>query len=92
MRKIRFFEQADRTGENITYSWILDVDKRTIYGLFVKQLPAWKWVSGRPGCFVTNDKTIAEKTAVTLGLIIQSNGSHAVHNAPRLLIDIWTEN
>jgi len=85
MRTVRFFEQADRTGDNITYSWILDVDKRTIEGLFVKNLPAWKWVSGKPGCFVTNDKILAEKTAITLGLTPQSNGSHAVHNAPQLL-------
>jgi len=75
-KPVRFFEQADRTGSNVIYSWIIDAPKRA-----ARHLPGWKWVHGRPGSFVTNDQRLAAETAARLGLTPQSNGTHAVHNA-----------
>ncbi len=76
-KPVRFFEQADRTGDKITYSWIIDAPKRA-----ARHLPGWKWVHGRPGSFVTNDQRLAAETAARHGLTPQSNGTHDVHNAP----------
>lgn len=77
---IRLYEQADRTGDNITYSWILDAGKQ-----FAKCLVDWKWVRGKPGCFVTNDKKLAQDTARLFELDVISNGSHEVHHASKCL-------
>ena len=77
---MRLYEQADRTGNYITYSWIFDAGKQ-----YAKYLVNWKWVRGKPGCFVTNDKQVAQDTARLFNLAIQSNGSHAVHHASKCL-------
>jgi hypothetical protein len=73
----RIYEQADKTGEKVTYSWIWDAPynyKNTAesYG--------WKWIKGRPGCYVTNNRDAAIRTASDYGISIISNGTHAVHN------------
>ena len=75
-KPVRFFEQADRTGDNVTYSWIIDAPKRA-----ARHLPGWKWVHGRPGSFVTNDQRLAAETSARLCYNFVSNGTHAVCNA-----------
>jgi hypothetical protein len=67
---MRLYEQADRTGNHITYSWILDAGKQ-----YAKCLGDWRWVRGKPGCFVTSDKQLAQDTARQFNLAVMSNGS-----------------
>lgn len=80
---MRLLEQADRTGDEFTYSWLLD-------GLSGRAgLPTqWKWVRGRPGCWVTNDWHAALSLARNAGLEILSNGTHEVHGAPGKLVSV----
>jgi len=79
---MRICEQVDKTGEKLTYSWLLD-------GAYVyrKHLKAWKWVPGLrcAGCFVTNDENLAKETANKFKLNVISNGTHNCHNAPSKL-------
>jgi len=74
---MKLYEQVDVTNGKPTYSWILDAPYK-----FRKHLPEWKWVRGRPGCFVTNDKAAAYQLAVQWKLSVTSNGSHKVHGMP----------
>ncbi len=82
MIRLRMLEQADtsiRTGEPI-YSWILEAP----YASRGRLMTGWKWVKGAgcSGCFVTNEASLALAQSTRLGLPIESNGTHAVHNVP----------
>jgi hypothetical protein len=76
---MRMTEQADKTGEKITYSWLLEA----LYAQR-KQLLGWKWIRGAgcKGCYVTNDSALALRTAKRWGLNIGSNSTHEVHKVP----------
>ena len=70
---MKIYEQADSGTNGPIYSWILDARYRCR-----KALDGWKWVSGRPGCFVTNNRNLAQAAAQRFGLAVESNGTHAV--------------
>lgn len=76
---MQMHEQADVTGTNVTYSWLLDAP----YAVR-NDLHGWKWLKGAgcKGCYVTNDSEIALRTAVKFKLNIKSNGTHEVHAVP----------
>lgn len=83
---MKIYEQADKTGDRITFSWILDgVAKRA-----AKRLgPAWKWTRGPGrgrGVFVTNDPEAAAAAQHAHGCPLESNGTHAVHGCHGLLV------
>lgn len=75
----RMYEQADKTGDRVTYSWILDGLKRG----YARRLPGWKYV-GRC-CWVTNDAALAARHIGREVAGVTSNGTHAVHGVPGLL-------
>ena len=45
---MKLYEQADKTGGETRYSWLLDAPYRMKKAL---EPLGWKWVKGRPGCF-----------------------------------------
>lgn len=71
------YEQADTGKDGFIYSWILEAPYKAR-----KQLDGWKWVRGKPGCYVTNSNQLANATADRLHLKIVSNGTHKAINAP----------
>jgi hypothetical protein len=82
------YEQADRTGETVRYSWMVSRGYATRGEM---DRLGWKWISGRPrGCFVTNDpvavsafrRAMAALTAEQTAPSIVSNGTHDRANAP----------
>jgi hypothetical protein len=79
---MRIQEQVDRTGDNLTYSWLLEAP----YTMRNK-LSGWKWLKGHgcKGCYVTNDKELAIHTAGQYKCRIISNGTHQRSGAPMLL-------
>jgi hypothetical protein len=81
MNTMRLFEQAD-LGDDFTYSWILEAPYK-----LRSQLEQWEWVPGHrcPGCYVTKDQDVAKLAAEIYGLTIQTNNTHAVIGAPKLL-------
>lgn len=87
MNYLRMYEQVDRTGDNLTYSWIFDAPYRR-WKKVMDKLPAWKWVRGAgcPGSFVTTEKKAALEMSSTNFVDIRSNGSHDSHKAPYLLV------
>lgn len=90
---MRIFEQADTSTTapcGAIYSWILDgIKHNSAYGRRLKHR-GWKWVSGRPGSFVTNDAVAAADQAAAACCDIKTNGSHAAIGAPALLCDPTT--
>lgn len=71
---MRIWEQADKTGERVHYSWMLDGAKKW-------QSPGagWKWVPGSRcrGVHSTTCISLVIAYAVRHGLRITSNGTHA---------------
>ena len=79
---MRLFEQADKTGEKVTYSWLLEAPYR-----MRNDLPAWTWIKGvgGKGCFVTRNllAVIITSRKYKLGKPV-SNGTHDIHNLREL--------
>ncbi len=77
------WEQVDKTGERLTYSWMWEAPYNYKYKA---EQEGWKWVRGKPrGCYVTNSKEVAERTRLFYGCKIRSNGTHEVHKALAVL-------
>jgi hypothetical protein len=74
---MKLYEQADKTGDNVTYSWLLEAPYK-----MRKELDAWKWIKGvgGRGCFVTRNLLAVLLTSrkYKLGKPV-SNGTHDVH-------------
>ncbi len=71
---MKLYEQADKTGDKVTYSWLLEAP----YNMRGR-LVDWKWVKGvgGKGCYVTNNLLLAIVTARRFGLGKPiSNGTH----------------
>jgi hypothetical protein len=83
---MRLVEQVDRTTiDSIIYSWLLEAGKS-----MEKQLPGWKWINGRKGCFVTNDIAVAKQTAGRFNIDkVTGNGTHATHGACMSPLQDW---
>jgi hypothetical protein len=87
MNAVRMYEQADKGIHYFIYSWILDGisgNKKSD----MAQL-GWKWIRGKPtGSYVTSSKEAAVRLAAMCNVVIQSNGTHDVINAPGMLISM----
>lgn len=78
---MKLYEQADRTGDKVTYSWMLDAPYKMRKELLSE---GWKWIKG-VGCrgsFVTNELITALDTARKYKLgAPESNGTHTAVKA-----------
>ena len=82
---IRIWEQADRTGDKVRYSWLLSgVSYHTRKRM--EEL-GWKWIRGIgcKGVYSTSDADTAKTTADHNDISIMSNGTHAQSNCPLAL-------
>lgn len=59
---MKIYEQVDRTGDILRYTWILS---------------GWKWLKGYgcKGCYVTSTKEEAEKIMRIYNLVMGSNST-----------------
>ena len=85
---LKMYEQVDRTGDNFTYSWIVDGLKGTAGNKKAMTANGWKWLAGKPGSFVTNNEDVAKELLAKSDIVATSNGTHAVHSAPGKLAKV----
>jgi hypothetical protein len=79
---MRIIEQADRTGDRTTYTWMLARSYQTRSEM---ERWGWKWLPGHRcrGTFVTNDIAAVFRAVSVLRLPApESNGSHARLGVP----------
>lgn len=77
------WEQVDRTGAYVSYSWMADVGFRA--GKTLLEPLGWRWVRGEPGSWVTDDRTTAARLLGALGKPAKSNGTHEIYNVVGML-------
>lgn len=79
-QKQKIYEQCDRTGDRLRYSWLYSAG----YGRRGELQPlGWRWVRG-VGCrgtWVTNDPAPVRQL-LAAGAKVETNGTHAAHGAP----------
>jgi hypothetical protein len=84
---MKIFEQADKTNEKVTYSWILDGSPKEFkcfahnYKGYL-ELMDFKHIRGTKrdrGVYVTNNFESVKHISETWAIPVITNGTHAIH-------------